>query len=146
MATTIRVRAQVDEARQLVLTLPPEVQPGEHDIEVTVRDAGAEPPVFEVILPPATRPKVFPPRPTHPALIPEHEAFERTLPELMKLYAGKYVALRGGVVVAVGETEIDVLTAAHRDPPGLPTYTRLVTDQPQPIPRIGSPREVRREG
>jgi hypothetical protein len=142
--TTIRVRARVGDDHRVVLTLPPEVAPGDYDIELTVRDEAAALPLFEVVLP-DDRPKRFPLRPTNSALIPEYGAFERLLPELMKECAGKFVALRGGVVVAVGDTEIDVLTAAHRQSPGAPVYTRLVTDQPQPIPRINSSRVVRRE-
>jgi len=139
--TTIRVRATVDDDHRVVVTLPVEVPPGEHEFEITLRDTA---PTFQVVLPDDDRPKRFPSRPTNPDLIPEFEAFERMLPELLKTRAGKYVALRGGVVVAVGDTEIDVLTAAHRQSPGTLVYPRLVTDQPQPIPRIGSPRVVRR--
>lgn len=100
-------------------------------------------PVFEVELP-DNRPKVFPTRPTHPKLAAEYDAFERTLPDLMKRYAGKYVALRDGAVIAAENTEIDALTAANRLHPGELIFVRLVTDQPQPIPRVGSPRVVRR--
>lgn len=142
--TTIRVRTQVPESRQVTLTLPAEVPPGEHEIEVTVKSAGEEPPVVEVVLPDAGRPRAFPPRPTDPELAEEYDAFERMLPELMKRHAGKYVAIRGGVVVAVGDTKIDAATAADKRQPGVPVYTRLVTDRPEPLPRLGSPREVRR--
>ncbi|MCE9564102.1 MAG: DUF5678 domain-containing protein [Planctomycetes bacterium] len=138
--TTIRVRANVSESRQLVLTLPPEVQLGEHEFEVTVRDATSEPPIFEVTLP--VRQKVFPQRPTNPALSAEFDAFERMLPELMKQYAGKYVALRNGAVVAVGDTEVIALTAAYQQPSESLVYCRLVTDQPQPIERIPSFRQL----
>jgi len=144
--TTIRVRANVPESRQVTLTLPPEVPPGEHDIEVTVQNTGGEPPVFEVHLPPDSRPKAFPPRPSDPVLAAEYDAFERMLPELMKRYAGRYVALRDGSVVAVGDTEIDALTLANEHHPGVLALVRLVTDQPQPVPRIGSPRLVSRGG
>ena len=143
--TTIRVRARVGDDHRVVVTLPAEVTPGEHELEITVRDEPTLPPPFEVVLLDDDRPKRFPSRPTNPALIPEYEAFERMLPELMKAHAGKYVAVRGGDVVAVGATEIDVLTAAHRQSPGTLVYTRLVTDQPQPIPRLMSPRVVRRD-
>lgn len=132
------VRARVGDDRRVVLTLPPEVAPGDHDIEVIVRDepAGAKP--IEVPLPPDDRPRRHPQRPTNPALVPEYDAFERLLPALLVQHPGKYVAVRGGAVVAVGGTEIDVLTAAHEQSPGTPVYTRLVTDQPQPVPRLGS--------
>lgn len=139
--TTIRLRARVNENRELVLTLPPEVPPGEHDIEVTVKDV-ADPPVFEVVLPPDARPRAFPPRPTNPELAAEHDAFERMLPELMRQYAGKFVTLRGGAVVTVADTEIDALTEAHRLRPGVLVLVRRVTDQPQPIQRLPSFRPV----
>ncbi len=142
--TTIRIRATVDDAHRVLLTLPPEVTPGEHLLEITVRDGTAIPSPIEVLLPTSNRPKQLPPRPSNPDLIPEYEAFERMLPDLMRQHPGKYVALRQGVIVAIGDTEIDVMTLAHQLSPGTQVYARLVSDQPQPIPRIGSPRTVRR--
>ena len=140
--TTIRLRARVNENRQLVLTLPPEVQPGEHDFEVTVDKPVTEQPIFEVTLPPSDRPTAFPPRPTNPALIPEHEAFERMLPANNKQYANKYVAIANGTVIAVADTEVGALTEAHKVTPGKLTLVRLVTDRPQPIERLPSPRQI----
>ena len=130
---TARLNIFVPESRQVTLTLPPNFPIGEMELEVTVREPVVE---FTVTLAEFDRAKAFPPRPTNPALVPEYEAFEQLLPELMKQYAGKYVALRNGVVVAVGTTEIDVFTAAHQQHPGALVYTRLVTDQPQPGKRI----------
>lgn len=138
---TIRVRASVSESGEVVLTLPPEVPPGEHDIELTVKDV-AEQPAFEVVLPPDPRPRVFTPRPTNPTLADEHDAFERMLPELMKQHAGKYVALHGGAVVAVADTEVGALNDAYRLRPGVLVLVRRVTDQPQPIERLPSYRPV----
>jgi hypothetical protein len=140
--TTIRLRARVNENRQLVLTLPPEVQPGEHDIEVTVDKATTEQPAIEITLPPSDRPTAFPPRPTNPALVPEHEAFERMLPELMKQHANKYVAIANGTVIAVADNEVSALTEAHKVRPGVLTLIRRVTDRPQPIERLPSPRQI----
>jgi hypothetical protein len=139
--SAIRVKTRIPENRQITLTLPPEFPVGEAELEIAVREPAVE---FNVVLPEFDRPKAFPPRPTDPALAAEYDAFERMLPELMRHHAGKYVALRGGVVVAEADTKIDAATAAHQQQPGVPAYTRLVTDQPQPIPRVGSPREVRR--
>jgi hypothetical protein len=137
--TTIRVRAYVPEDRQVTLTLPDDVPVGEADLEVTVKTTD-EQPVFDVVLPPDNRPREFPNRPTNPELAAEHDSFERMLPELMKQYAGKYVAFRDGMVVAVGDSEVGTLTEAYRSRPGALAYVRLVTEQPLPIPRIGSPR------
>ena len=142
--TTIRVRTRVPENRQVTFTLPDDVPVGEVELEVTMRGATEQPvQVFDVVLPPDDRPRVFPNRPTHPKLAAEHDAFERMLPDLMKQYAGKYVAIHDGGVVAVGNSSVDVLTAARVRFPGVLVLDRLVTDQPQPIPRIGSPRLVR---
>ena len=137
--SAIRVKTHVPESRQITLTLPPEVPVGDAELEIVVREPSTE---FNVTLPPDDRPKEFPKRPTHPALAAEFDAFERLLPELMKQYAGKYVALRGGKVVAVADTEVGALTTGHHQRPDELVYVRLVTDQPQPIPRIPSRREM----
>jgi hypothetical protein len=142
--TTIQLKATVPESRQVTLTLPPDVPVGEAELEITVRRPGEEVPVFEVVLPPDDCPHVFPSRPTHPKLAAEHDAFERMLPELMKTLAGKYVAVHDGAVVAVGDDRIEALTRAHAAHPGVLVLARKVTDQPEPIPRISSPRVVRR--
>ena len=141
--SAIRVKTHIPESRQITLTLPPEFPVGDAELEIAVREPGQ---VFEVVLPPDNRPRVFPQRPTNPELAAEHDTFVKMLPELMTQYAGKYVALRGGAVVAVGETEVDALTRANELHPGILTLVRLVTDQPQPIQRIGSPRLVRKGG
>jgi hypothetical protein len=139
--SAIRVKTHIPESRQITLTLPADVPVGEAELEIVVRELSTE---FTVTLPPDDRPKVFPSRPTHPGLAAEYDAFEQKLPELMKQYAGKYVALHNGEVVAVGASRTDVLTAATQQYPGELIYARLVTDQPQPIPRITSRREVRK--
>ena len=135
----IRVKTHIPESRQVTVTLPPDTPVGDAELEITVREPEV---VFDVVLLPNTRPKVFPTRPTDPVLAAEFDAFERMLPDLMTRYAGKYVALRGGAVVAVADSEVGALTAAHQIKPGELSYARLVTDQPQPIPRITSRRKV----
>lgn len=139
--SAIRVKTHVPESRQVTVTLPPETPVGDAELEIVVREPEV---VFDVILPPDDRPKVFPTRPTHPELAAEFDAFERTLPDLMARYAGKYIALHAGEVVAVDNTRTDALTAAHQQEPGRLVYVRLVTDQPQPIERIPSFRAVPR--
>jgi hypothetical protein len=136
---TTRVKTHIPESRQVTLTLPAEVPVGDAELEITVRQPATE---FTVTLPPDGRPKVFPSRPTHPQLAAEFDTFERKLPELMRQHAGKYVALHNGEVVAVAESEVGALTAASQQFPGELVYARLVTDQPQPIPRITSRREI----
>lgn len=135
----IRVKTRIPESRQVTLTLPPEFPVGEAELEIAVCEPVTE---FTVTLTDDYRPKAFPARPTNPALAAEHDALERMLPDLMERYAGKYVALRGGQVIAVGDTEVATLTAAYRsDPTGL-VLVRRVTDAPQPIERIPSFRPV----
>ena len=137
--SAIRVKTHIPESRQVTLTLPPEVPVGDAELEIVVREPATE---FTVTLPPDNRPKASPTRPTHSTLAAEFDAFERMLPELMKQHAGKYVALRGGEVVAVADSEVGALTAAHTQRPGELAYVRLVSDQPQPIQRIPSRSEV----
>jgi hypothetical protein len=137
--SAIRVKTHIPENRQVTITLPADVPVGDAELEITVREPST---VFTVTLPPDTRPKVFPSRPTHPQLAAEFDAFEQKLPELMKQYAGKYVALRGGEVVAVADSEVGALTAASGPHPGELAYARLVTNQPQPLPRVTSHRKL----
>lgn len=137
--TAIRVKTHIPENRQVTVTLPTEFPVGDAELEIVMHEPVTE---FTVMLPPDTRPKVFPSRPTHPALAAEFDAFEAKLPELMKQYAGKYVALYGGEVVAIADSEVGALTAARQQCPGQLVYARLVTDQPRPIPRITSRREI----
>src|SRR4051812_39152347 len=105
--TTIRVKTRIPESRQVTITLPPDFPVGDTELEIAVSEPVTE---FVVVLPEFDRPKAFPLRPTNAVLAAEFDAFERMLPELMKQYAGKYVALRDGAVVAVGDTKIDVAT------------------------------------
>lgn len=137
--SAIRVKTHIPESRQITLTLPDDVPVGDAELEIVVCEPEV---VFDVILPPDNRPKVFPSRPTNPELAAEFDAFERMLPELMKQYAGKYVALHNGEVVVAGATRTDALTVAHQQQPNRLVYVRLVTDQPQPIERITSRREL----
>lgn len=133
----IRLKTRIPESRQITLTLPPDFPVGDAELEISVQEPQPE---LIVVLPPDNRPKSVPPRPTNPALVPEYEAFNRMLPELMEKYAGRYIALRGGAVVAVADSEVGALTTAQQTP-GSPVYCRLVTNQPQPLERIPSFRQ-----
>ncbi len=140
--TVIRLKTQVPEDRRLTLALPADFPVGEAEVEVTARPVGEPVREFEVVLPPDDRPRAFPVRPAHPKLAAEHDAFERMLPELMTRYACRYVAIHDGAVIAVGDSEVEALTAAHAARPGALVLVRRVTDQPQPIGRIPSFRPV----
>jgi hypothetical protein len=137
--SAIRVKTRVPESRQITISLPPDFPVGDAELEISVREPETE---FVVVLPPAPRQTALPPRPANPALADEYEAFERMLPELLKHHPGKYVAVRGGAVVAVADTEVSALTAAHQQQSGTPAYCRLVADQPQPLERVPSFREL----
>ena len=89
-----------------------------------------------------TTPKAFPRRPVHPELAAEHDRFQELLPELLKTHRDKWIAMKDGQIVAVGEDEVDVLTQAGEKQPGVLHHARLVTDQPLPIMRSGKFREL----
>lgn len=93
-------------------------------------------------LPP--RPTRMQERPTHPELAAEHDRFVEMLPELLKTIPGKWIAMKDGRIVAVGDDEVDALTDAGEKQPGVLFLSRLVTDQPLDIERLRGPREVPR--
>ena len=70
--SVIRVTTRVPESRQVTVTLPPDTPVGDAELEIVVCWPATE---FTVALPPDDRPKVFPTRPTHPALAAEYDAF-----------------------------------------------------------------------
>jgi hypothetical protein len=72
----------------------------------------------------------------------EYAAYLRMLPELLKAYRGKYVAVYGGQVVAVGDTFADAALAAYRHHGYVPLHVDLVSDQAPPVVRIPSPRVI----
>jgi len=75
----------------------------------------------------------------------EQHAFIRLLPELLKTHKGKYVAIHEERLVESGDDLISVAMRAYAKYGYVPIYVDLVTDQPQPIVRIPTPRFVRRE-
>jgi len=90
-------------------------------------------------LPP--RPTRMQERPAHPELAAEYDRFVEMLPELMKTIPGKWIAMHGGEILAVGDSEVRVLTDAYRAHPERLTLAVKVTDQPLPIERLPSVRE-----
>ena len=133
---------RVPATRQMTLTLPPDTPVGD-EVEVVVRQPTTVTMMPDVVLSPDNGPKVFPSRPTHPKLAAEHDAFQQLLPDLLATLRDKYVAVHDGVVVAVADTEIEALNRAVASAPGTIPLVRLVTDQPQPIPRSPGFRVVR---
>ena len=70
----------------------------------------------------------------------EQEAFRRLLPELLSTHRNQYVAIHEGKVVASGVDKMEVAGQAYGRVGYVPIYVSLVTDQPQPLNRIPSPR------
>jgi hypothetical protein len=71
--------------------------------------------------------------------------FHESLPKLLSIYNGRYVGVRNGQVVAVGDTLIDTAMAAYAKCGYVSVYVDLVTDKPAPPERFTSPRrEVNR--
>lgn len=97
-----------------------------------------------ITLPPTLRPRPgrMQSRPTHPELALEHDRFIEMLPELMKTHKDKWVALKGGKIVAVADEENAAGTAAYRMLGGVLFLVRKVTDQPLPIERLPRLREI----
>lgn len=126
---SLELELDVPESREVRFTLPPDVPTGR--VRVTV-----------AAVRPGVRPE-FPPRPTHPKLAREHDAFEAMLPELMTRHADKYVAIHDGQVIAEGNSSVAVLSAAEESHPGAYPLVRFVTDQPQPPERLPSIRLAR---
>ena len=126
---TLELEVDVPESRELHLTLPANTPTGRVRVTVSPVDREAR--------------LDFPPRPTHPKLAREHDAFEAMLPELMAAYPGKYVAVHNGRILAVGDSSVGVLTAAEKSDPGAFPLACFVTDQPQPPERLPSIRAVR---
>jgi uncharacterized protein DUF5678 len=128
----LEIPINVPENRQVTLTLPPEVPTGPTKLHVSVGEWAVD-----------AIPLEFPPRPTHPDLAREYDAFRAMLPELLKNHRGQYVAIHNGKVVANGASEVGTLNAASKSCGSPWSYVGLVTDEPQPLERIRGPREIR---
>jgi len=87
------------------------------------------------------------------AFIPDKEwnreriSFHSMLPELLKTHKGRFVAIRNGQVVGVGDDFISVATDVYARLGRVPAYIDLVAEQPRvvriPSFRVVGPREPR---
>ena len=75
----------------------------------------------------------------------EQQAFRRLLPELLRNYPDRYVAIHEKKVVEDGTDKLAVAGRAYARFGHVPIYVSLVTDQPLPVRRIPSPRLLRPE-
>ena len=71
----------------------------------------------------------------------EYQAFLRMLPELLKQYAGKHVAIHEGQVVDVDDDDIALIKRVRMKVGCVPIHVGLVVD-PQPVYRIPYRREI----
>ena len=72
----------------------------------------------------------------------EYRAFLRLKPTLLAKSLGKYVAVHEEQVVGEGEDQIQVALRAYEQYGYLPIYVGLVSQDPQPIARVPSPRRI----
>jgi hypothetical protein len=70
----------------------------------------------------------------------EFVAFARLLPELLKTERGRFVAIHGGAVVAVGDTFEDAAVRAYENVGHVPLHVGRVVEDPLPTVRVPSPR------
>lgn len=98
------LEADVPESREVTVTLPPGVQPGRVQLQVT---AIPEPPTSSLI------------RPSDPAIAAEFDSFLRLLPGLRTTHGGHYVAVRGDHVIASGMCLDSVIRLARKAVGGL---------------------------
>lgn len=76
----------------------------------------------------------------------EQRAFQRQLPELLQCHRDEYVAIHEGKVVESGSDKLAVAGRAYARFGYVPIYVGLVTDQPLPLSRVGSPRVLQADG
>jgi len=61
----------------------------------------------------------------------EHAAFQQMLPELLRQYQGRVVAIHHGKVIAVGDERIEVWQQARQQTGGVPVYVQTVEFPPR---------------
>lgn len=72
----------------------------------------------------------------------EQRAFRGQLTELLQKHRGKFVAIHNGEVVEVGEDKLEVAGRAYERFGYIPIYVGLVTEQPLPLNRLPSARQL----
>lgn len=124
----LELEIDVPESREVTLTLPPEVPVGKAKVSV-------ETPADPLAPIPGISDKAQ----------RERAAFYRLLPQLLKAHYGKVVAIHDERVIAVGDDTLPVAHEAYRQiGKRVDLYVAPVLE-PQPIERLGGPREVRGE-
>jgi hypothetical protein len=72
--------------------------------------------------------------------------FLRLLPTLLATHRGQFVAIHDGRVVGSGDDQIQVALQAYSEWGYVPIFVGLVTDSPQAVARVASPRHPRVNG
>jgi hypothetical protein len=70
----------------------------------------------------------------------EFQEFLRLKPRLLEKYDGQYVAVHEGQVVDSGPDQVELAMRVYSKHGYCPIYVGLVTDQPEPMYRIPTPR------
>ncbi len=73
----------------------------------------------------------------------EHRAFVRLRPSLLRTHKNQYVAVHEEKVVDSGDDEIALALRVYAKFGYVPIYVGLVSNQPQRVVRIPSPRLIR---
>lgn len=120
----LEIDAVIPEDRRLTVELPPEFPVGPQRLSVSVNER-----------PQQRRSGI------HPSMVPEREAFQRLLPELLRDHPEQYVAIKGGKVIAIAPTELGVLRESSKIVPGS-VYIRRITLSEKPE-KLRGPRERR---
>jgi Family of unknown function (DUF5678) len=72
----------------------------------------------------------------------EQRAFQELLPELLRTHRDQYVAIHEGRLVESGANQIEVAERAYARFGYIPILVTLVTNQPRPVVRMPSPRQL----
>lgn len=124
----LELEIDVPESREVTLTLPPDTPVGK--VKLTVQ----------------TPPDPPDPLPgTNEKFERERAAFFRLLPELLKTHPGKVVAIHNEQVIAVGDENVPVAMEAYKKVGYVALFVQRVLEK-QPVYRLKTPREIRREG
>jgi hypothetical protein len=124
----LELEIDVPESREVTLTLPPETPVGK--VKLTVQTA------FDPLAPIPGENEKFE---------RERRAFFRLLPELLKTHYGKVVAIHDEQVLVVGDETVPVAMEAYKKVGYVALFVQRVLEK-QPVYRLKTPREIRREG
>ena len=83
--------------------------------------------------------------PDHAAMEQEQAAFHRMLPDLLRQYKGQYVAVYQGEVIDHDQDQTALVVRLDQAHPDDIVLVKLVTDKPDRMLRMPSPRLVRDE-